>query len=90
MTQAQLGAAFGISDKAVSGWERDKDIPEFAKLPVLRRTLRVTYAWLHEGDGPPPAADAPEVLLEDFPSAEREAAQAGIGVMMKMLERRAR
>jgi len=66
MTQGKLADAFGISDKAVSGWERDKDIPDIAKMPELRRVLRVTYAWLMEGgNSPPPAIDDPEVLIED-------------------------
>lgn len=66
MTQGKLADAFGISDKAVSGWERDVDIPDIGKVPELRRVLRVTYAWLLEGgNSPPPAIDDPEVLLED-------------------------
>ena len=66
MTQGKLADTFGITDKAVSGWERDKDIPDIGKMPELRRVLRVTYAWLMEGgNSPPPATDDPEVLIED-------------------------
>lgn len=65
MTQGALGARFGISDKAVSAWERDETEPEWNKIPELRRVLRVTYAWLLEGDGQPPDQNDPRVLLDD-------------------------
>jgi transcriptional regulator with XRE-family HTH domain len=66
MTQQDLADRLGTSDKAVSGWERDKAVPEFAKMPELRRILRVTYAWLVEGNSAaPPAIDDPEVIIED-------------------------
>lgn len=66
LTQQDLADRLGTTDKAVSGWERDKAVPEFAKMPELRRILRVTYAWLVEGHtAAPPDADDPEVLIED-------------------------
>lgn len=66
LTQRALATALGVSDKAVSGWERDEASPEYSKMPDLRRILRVTYAWLMEGgDAPPPSVDDPEVLIED-------------------------
>lgn len=66
LTQQALATTLGISDKAVSGWERDEASPEYAKLPELRHILRVTYAWLMEGGAtPPPSVDDPEVLIED-------------------------
>lgn len=65
-TQEQLGDKLGVTDKAVSGWERDMAVPEHAKMPELRRVLCVTYAWLMEGgDTPPPAVDDPEVVMEN-------------------------
>lgn len=66
MTQQALAAALGISDKAVSGWERDEASPELGKLGDLRQILRVTYVWLVDGGATsPPSPDDPEVLLED-------------------------
>jgi len=66
LTQQALAEALDVSDKAVSGWERDEASPKPAKYPELRRMLKVTYAWLLEGgDTPPPAVDDPEVLIED-------------------------
>lgn len=70
LTQAELGAKFGISDKAVSSWERDKTIPEPEKWGLLRQTLRVTYAWLVDGEGPPPSENDPRVLWDDQAAAE--------------------
>lgn len=68
MTQGALGAVFGISDKAVSSWERNETVPEVDKLPILRSKLRVSFAWLLTGDGPPPAPDDAEVQLDDLRS----------------------
>lgn len=51
LTQAKLGAALGVSDKAVSGWERDEDRPTGDKFPVLAEVLGVSLAYLH---GRPP------------------------------------
>jgi transcriptional regulator with XRE-family HTH domain len=65
VTQKDVAAAFGITEQAVSGWERDEDTPGLDKMPKLRDILKVPYAWLIEGgDTPPPAVDDPEVLIE--------------------------
>ena len=69
-TQGEIGDLFGISDKAVSAWERGETIPDHDKIPHLRRKLRLTYAWLIEGGGPPPSPNDPLVLLEDELSAK--------------------
>ena len=66
LTQEGLATLLGVTDKAVSGWERDEASPEIGKLGDIRRILRVTYVWLVEGGtSAPPAIDDPEVLLED-------------------------
>lgn len=87
MSQAALGEKLGVTDKAVSGWERDEATPHPLKIPLLRRELRVTYAWLFEGGNTPPAADAPDVLLEDLVQVEQDAVKAGITAMLKTLDR---
>lgn len=68
LTQKKLGEAFGISDKAVSAWERDETAPEPDKYAEIRRLLKVTYSWLLEGTGDPPAPDDVEVRMEDLRS----------------------
>lgn len=85
MTQQALADEFGITDKAVSAWERDVDTPGLDKLPKLRKVLRVTYAWLVEGGGPPPAVDDPQVTLEDLAQNERAAIRIGLDAMLASL-----
>ena len=78
LTQKELGDKFKITDKAVSSWERDETIPDPAKMPQLRRVLKVTYAWLFEGGGDPPSPDDAEVVVDDLAPAERAAVKAMI------------
>lgn len=73
-TQADIGALFGISDKAVSGWEREDSEPEPDKYAALRRKLRVTFAYLLLGSGTPPDPNDPMVQWEDRLQDEYEAA----------------
>lgn len=47
LTQTALGKAFGISDKAVSAWERDQVAPTPDKFPKLAEILKVSLAHLH-------------------------------------------
>lgn len=42
MTQAQLAARVGVTDKAVSKWERDRSYPDLALFPKLADLLGVT------------------------------------------------
>jgi len=88
MTQKQLGEHFGISDKAVSGWERDTEKPDLDKIPKLRAALRVNFAWLMVGDDEPPAPDAPEVLLDDLFAVTAAPVRAGIAKAISGLRKR--
>ena len=81
-TQAQIGAAFGVTVQAVSGWERDETIPELAKIAKLARMLKVPCAWLLDGSGPPPPPDALEVRIERLRPRER----AMIGAMIDTIQ----
>lgn len=65
LTRPQVAEACEVTPQAVYRWEREGDRPEYERFPPLRRVLRVTYAWLMEGDGPPPAPNGPDVLLDD-------------------------
>lgn len=82
-TQAQIGAAFGVTTQAVSGWERDDAIPELAKIAKLARVLQVPCAWLLEGTGEPPPPDTLEARIERLKPRER----AMIGAMIDTLHR---
>lgn len=66
MGQETLAEAAGVTKQAVYEWEVKGKYPTPDKLPALRRSLRVTFAWLLAGDGPPPDADSPEVRMDDW------------------------
>ena len=57
MTQLDLAERMGVTDKAVSKWERDLSFPDAASLPKLAETLGVTVDQLMLGkmDAPAPA-----------------------------------
>jgi transcriptional regulator with XRE-family HTH domain len=85
-TQGQIGAYFGVTDKAVSGWERDQTIPELDKIADLARLLRVPCSWLLEGVGAPPPPDALEVKIESLRPSERALLAAMIETIHKERE----
>ncbi|MBP3902255.1 MAG: response regulator [Blautia sp.] len=60
MTQAQLAEQLGVTDKAVSKWERDLSYPDLALFPALANILGVTVDdLLNESTG----EDRPSRLL---------------------------
>jgi len=71
MSQQDVADHFGITDKAVSGWETGASKPSLNKLPKLARKLRVPVAWLLEGPGDPPSPDDLQVRIEALPPGER-------------------
>lgn len=58
MTQLELANQMGVTDKAVSKWERDLSFPDAASLPKLAETLGVSVDELMLGK---PAGSAAEV-----------------------------
>lgn len=42
MTQAELAGQMGVTDKAVSKWERDLSCPDVSSLPLLAEVLGVS------------------------------------------------
>lgn len=64
VTQQRIADLFDITASAVAEWEAGKSKPDPDKYPQLRDILKVTYAWLIEGEGPPPEPTDPRVLLE--------------------------
>jgi transcriptional regulator with XRE-family HTH domain len=65
MTQDELAGALGVKYQSVSQWERGLGGPGPERIPALRRALKVTYAWLMEGTGAPPAPTDAAVLAEN-------------------------
>lgn len=72
MTQIKLGQVLGISDKAISSWERDETKPEGDRYPDLVKALKITYRYLCEGGNqkPPDPSDL-EVLLDTLPATQQ-------------------
>ena len=81
--QRDIADEFGISDKAVSSWERDETLPDLIKMPKLARKLKVPVAWLLEGPGAPPAPDDVMVRVETLGPDER----ALLSAMIEALHR---
>lgn len=58
MTQAELAGKMGVTDKAVSKWERDLSCPDISSLPKLAQELEVSVEELlqakttRQTDGP--------------------------------------
>lgn len=83
LTQADVGAKFGITDKAVSAWERDDTVPDLDKIAKLARLLKVPAIWLLEGKGQPPAPDSIESGLEQLDPAGRDLVAAMVQTLLK-------
>ena len=50
LTQAQLAARLGVSDKSVSKWERGKCMPDYGIVSELCGTLGITVSELLDGE----------------------------------------
>lgn len=60
MTQLDLARRMGVTDKAVSKWERDLSIPDVASLPKLAEELGISVDELLQAK-----TAAQEVVSED-------------------------
>lgn len=49
MTQLELAEKLGVTDKAVSKWERNLSCPDISTLPLLAETLGLTVEELLQG-----------------------------------------
>ena len=57
LTQMELAARMGVTDRAVSKWERDLSCPDIHAFPRLAEALHVSVEDLLQGQGAaPPAA----------------------------------
>lgn len=77
-TQKQLADLLGVSDKAVSRWERDETLPDLTLIPVLAEIFGVTADELLRGQRANTASDTTEPdkkktgkLLRRFLAAEK-------------------
>ena len=53
MTQAQLAQKIGVTDKAVSKWERDLSCPDISSIPKLAQVLGVSVDELMQSKAAP-------------------------------------
>lgn len=56
MTQLELAEKMGVTDKAVSKWERDLSCPDVSSLPLLAEILGLTLDELLRGQNEKPSA----------------------------------
>ncbi len=52
MTQAELAAKMGVTDKAVSKWERELSCPDVKSLPKLAEILGISIDELMQAEAP--------------------------------------
>ena len=50
MTQLELAEKMGVTDKAVSKWERDLSCPDIQSLPLLAQVLDLSLEELMQGE----------------------------------------
>lgn len=60
MTQLELAQQLGVTDKAVSKWERDLACPDIHSLPRLAQVLEVTVEELIPGEEKPREEKQPD------------------------------
>ena len=82
ITQQELADLLGVTDKAVSKWERDLSMPDTASLPLLAQTLGTTVDQLMNG-AEDSASAAPE--KEDLPALICRAVGLAMGVAVIVL-----
>jgi len=73
-TQRQLAERLGVTDKAVSKWERGLCYPDMALLPPLSDVLEVSAAELLAGEQNRPEVPRSSETFETFTEATTEAA----------------
>ena len=65
LTQKDLAEKMGVTDKAVSKWERGLSYPDIALLSKLSHVLGVTTSELLNGEKAKPSASEIEVRIEE-------------------------
>ena len=64
LTQRELADKLGISDKAVSRWERDETAPDLSLIPVIAEIFDVTSDELLRGERATEKDTSPEKQAE--------------------------
>ena len=87
MTQAELAEKMGVTDKAVSKWERDLSLPDTASLPRLAQVLGISLDELMQAapsKTSPLAANKAQELLPLILQAVALAMGVGVTVLSFM------
>ena len=66
LTQKELGDMLGITDKAVSKWERDIACPDTMTIPNLAEILGISVEELLTAKKPPPPATRGQAILSIY------------------------
>ena len=82
MTQLELAGKLGVTDKAVSKWERDLSCPDVRVLPVLAEVLGVSVEMLLQGKA---AQDAPKKSADALLQTVFRAVALAMGVAVAVL-----
>lgn len=83
LTQKDVGAHFGVTDQAVSQWERDAERPDIDKIVDLADLLKVPCRWLLKGKGEPPAPGALETMVDGLTTSEANVIAATIEALRR-------
>lgn len=67
LTQEELGQVLGVSNQAVSKWEKNTSLPDVMLLPNLARALDVTLDALYGLEPEAPAPTPARSSADDFP-----------------------
>lgn len=74
MTQAELGAELNVTFQAVSKWERDESLPDFATVSKMAKLFGVALEYFADdtdgADGNPPIATAENAVAADGADAQ--------------------
>lgn len=76
MTQLALAEQIGVSDKAVSKWERGCGAPDISLLPTLSKVLQVSTKALLRGDLEENEKSRSKLLRENVSAAANTACRA--------------
>ena len=63
MTQLELAEKLGVTDKAVSKWERDLSCPDIQSLPTLAEALGLSLEELMQGKNEPTHQEEAPIAL---------------------------
>lgn len=75
LTQQQLAAELGVTNRAVSKWETGQGLPDIALLPSLAAALGITVDELLAGETTPPADEAEPDEAAVFSGTEEDTSE---------------